>query len=135
MAISPRSGAHDGERNLLLSASKGLCCQKKPRTLCSWEVGTRCAVRRDIPRCHHMPSHGATRPGRAGTRSSCRRRARASSRSRAPAAMISCDEDGQRTWHQNGHDIRREGASHPSSGGSNRHRRASAVRVVRAQPS
>ena len=28
VAIFPRSGAHDGERNLLLSASKGLCCKK-----------------------------------------------------------------------------------------------------------
>ena len=37
VAISPRSGAHAGERNLLLSARKGLCCKNR-RTLRPWEV-------------------------------------------------------------------------------------------------
>ena len=41
MAIFRRSGARDGERNLLLSASMGLCCKKR-RTLCSWEVVRTC---------------------------------------------------------------------------------------------
>ena len=37
MAISPRSGAYGAERNLLLSASKGLCCKNR-RTLVPREV-------------------------------------------------------------------------------------------------
>ena len=54
---SPTSGAHDAERSLLLSASKGRCCQRRPR-LCSWEVDEPPAV----ASCHIMPRAARARP-------------------------------------------------------------------------
>ena len=79
VAIFPRSGAYVGERNFLLSASKGLCCKKKRRTLCSWEVlgADRGIAARELPRVSarsdgahrdaralpRAPTHPTTRPG------------------------------------------------------------------------
>jgi len=59
VAISPRSGAHDGERNLLLSASKGLCCKKR-RTLMPGEV-----LRDGLLQQSHIVSGGGSMSHRA----------------------------------------------------------------------
>ena len=79
VAISPRPGAHDGERELLLSASKGLCCKKR-RTLCPREVRT-------APR-ERAAAAGDRRPSVTSPRARRHDQAGARSASAAPQAGV-----------------------------------------------